>query len=476
MAAGGSAANVWKNNLLPFLLKQGRQASHGDNDDDMSGLAAGPREEQPQSAAAAAAWAPRPMELYAARVKGKTVIKTRTKNKRIKHRRSPSRCKHRAFGNGGRAPANAPVLRVGADCTGLNLGCVALEILGVRPDLIFASENDKATRAMTKHNFRIARGGMCPDIMGRDGATLAAVDIYTAGPPCQSWSSAGKKSGLGDARGCVFLRVLSTIKIVMPACFILENVMGLKTSHKETYARILYSLQRIKDPDGKLTYKVRTKVLNSLEVGGVPQSRQRVYIVGWKRALETQDFSWPDHIPPKPLKLLLKGHVAAEPQSMLDLSPHPQANVAAGLQNLITRHPAAARAFNFNVAAGTPVVLINTGSSPSHGGGGVFVDKSPCLTAAGCRHGGCWVANLNRHLLIEEMEALQGIPEGRLSWPSGTTRSKYRAMVGNSYTVGVIGRIALRLLKTIGKLPLAWRDAWADESQAWDLAAVGRGA
>ena len=76
----------------------------------------------------------------------------------------------------------------------MNLGCVALEILGVRPDLIFASENDKATRAMTKHNFPIARGG--------NDATLAAVDIYTAGPPCQPFSTAGKQAGLGDARGC----------------------------------------------------------------------------------------------------------------------------------------------------------------------------------------------------------------------------------------------------------------------------------
>ena len=158
---------------------------------------------------------------------------------------------------------------------------------------------------------------------------------------------------------------------------------------------------------------------------------------------------------------------------MSDLSSHPQANVAAGLQNLINRHPVAARAFNFNVAAGTPVVLINAASSPSHGGGGVFVDKSPCLTAASCKCSGSWVANLNRHLLIEEMEALQGIPEGRLGWPSGLKASNYGVMVGNSFTVGVIGRIALRLLKAIGKLPSAWRDAWADERQAWNLAAVG---
>ena len=126
--------------------------------------------------------------------------------------------------------------------------------------------------------------------MSRDDATLAAVDIYTAGPPCQSFSTAGKHAGLRDARGCVFLRVLSTIKIVMPACFILENVPGLKTRHKETYAYILHFLQHIEDPDGKWTYKVRTKVLNSLEVGGVPQNHPRVYIVGWKRALETQEF------------------------------------------------------------------------------------------------------------------------------------------------------------------------------------------
>ena len=194
------------------------------------------------------------------------------------------------------------------------------------------------------------------------------------------------------------------------------------------------------------------------------------------RALETQVFSWPDHIPPKPLNLLLKGHVAAEPQSILDLPSHAEANVTAGLKHFINKHPLAAQKFNFNVAAGTPVVLINTVSSASHGGGHVTIDKSPCLTKSCCRNGASWVANLNRHMLIDEMEALQGIPAGRLSWPSGTTRSKYGAMIGNGFTVGVIGRVALRLLKTIGKLPLPWRDAWADESHAWDLAAVGGGA
>ena len=158
----------------------------------------------------------------------------------------------------------------------MNLGCVALEIMGARPDLTFGSEIDARARAMTKHNFPIAKGGMCPDIMGRDDTTLPAVDLYTAGPPCQSFSAAGKHGGLSDARGCVFLRVVDTIRHARPACFVLENVVGLKVNHKEAYARILRSLQHIKDPNGKRTYRARTKVLNSLEVGGVPQNRARV--------------------------------------------------------------------------------------------------------------------------------------------------------------------------------------------------------
>ena len=64
---------------------------------------------------------------------------------------------------------------------------MALEVLGARPDLVFATEKDKATRAMIKHNFPIARGVMCSDITTRDDATLPAVDLYTAGPPCQSF-------------------------------------------------------------------------------------------------------------------------------------------------------------------------------------------------------------------------------------------------------------------------------------------------
>ena len=115
-------------------------------------------------------------------------------------------------------------------------------------------------------------------------------------------------------------------------------------------------------------------------------------------------------------------------------APPKQGNVAAGLQHFITRHSAAARAFAFDVAAGAPVALMNISNSRNHGGGRVYVDKSPCLASSACKNSGYWVVNLNRRLLVEEMEALQGIPLGRLCWPSGMQRSLYSAMIGKGFT------------------------------------------
>ena len=87
---------------------------------------------------------------------------------------------------------------------------------------------------------------MAPDIMARDDGVLPFVDLYTAGPPCQPFSSEGQGAGVHDARGMVFQRVLETIKVVRPTMFILENVTGLK-QHKNTYKFIIHTLQHISE-------------------------------------------------------------------------------------------------------------------------------------------------------------------------------------------------------------------------------------
>lgn len=99
-------------------------------------------------------------------------------------------------------------------------------------------------------------------------------DLLCAGFPCQSFSIAGKRRGFKDARGTLFFDIARILKAKHPAFFILENVPGL-LSHDEgrTFTAILNTLS-------ELGYGVEWQVLNSKSFG-VPQSRKRVYLVGY---------------------------------------------------------------------------------------------------------------------------------------------------------------------------------------------------
>ena len=61
-------------------------------------------------------------------------------------------------------------------------------------------------------------------------------------------------------------------------------------------------------------------------------------------------------------------------------------------------------------------------------------------------------------MVLREMESLQGIPLGRLTWLAGITQSKYVVMIGYACAAGVIGRVALQLLKLVVKLPSTYPD------------------
>ena len=150
----------------------------------------------------------------------------------------------------------------------------------------------------------------------------------------------------------------------------------------------------------------------------------------------------------------LNHKLAAEPQAMAELSQHAQRSLAKGLKTLTTtKHAASANNFAVNVNEGTPVVLVNIHSSDKHGGGHLVVDRCNCLTAGLCKTGGPWIVNLCKRMVLREIETLPGIPPGRLTLPAGIAQSKYAAMIGNAFTAGVIGRVALQLLKLVGKLP-----------------------
>ncbi len=102
---------------------------------------------------------------------------------------------------------------------------------------------------------------------------LPNFDILCAGFPCQSFSIAGKRRGFNDTRGTMFFEVARILKDKRPRYFILENVKGLLNHDRgKTFQTILKILS-------DLGYQTQWQLLNS-KLFGVPQNRERVYIVG----------------------------------------------------------------------------------------------------------------------------------------------------------------------------------------------------
>ena len=115
------------------------------------------------------------------------------------------------------------------------------------------------------------------------------------GPPCQSWSIAGNKKGLGDKRGRLFFDFIRVLKAKKPLFFVLENVPGLVSpKHKD-------ALDRFKKEFKETGYDLSIKLLDSKDFG-VPQDRKRVFFVGHRQDV-AHNFKFPA---PREAKLTLK--------------------------------------------------------------------------------------------------------------------------------------------------------------------------
>lgn len=105
------------------------------------------------------------------------------------------------------------------------------------------------------------------------------VDIVVGGVPCQPWSIAGKQKGFDDPRGKVWFDVIRLLKDNKPKAFVFENVKGLANpKNRDSFRYLLYQFEEI-------GFEVRWKIINSYDYG-VPQDRERVFIVGIRNDVE----------------------------------------------------------------------------------------------------------------------------------------------------------------------------------------------
>lgn len=163
---------------------------------------------------------------------------------------------------------------------------IALESLGAK--CVYSSEWDKSVSEVYYNNFGDYPDG---DITKVDEKTIPSHDILCAGFPCQAFSISGKQRGFEDSRGTLFFDVARIIKAKKPAVVFMENVKNFATHDNGQ------TLQVVKSTMEELGYSFYQKVLNATDYG-VPQKRERIYMVCFRNDLNVEKFSFP-----KPFKL-----------------------------------------------------------------------------------------------------------------------------------------------------------------------------
>lgn len=140
-------------------------------------------------------------------------------------------------------------------------------------ECVYSNEYDKYANSVYRRHY-----GECDqtDIREVPAADIPDHDLLCAGFPCQAFSIAGKRGGFEDTRGTLFFEIARILQHKQPSYLLLENVKGL-LSHQNgrTFQTILAALD-------ELGYDCQWQVLNSKDFG-VPQNRERVFIVGHTR-------------------------------------------------------------------------------------------------------------------------------------------------------------------------------------------------
>ncbi|NCO76230.1 MAG: DNA (cytosine-5-)-methyltransferase [Cyanobacteria bacterium] len=158
---------------------------------------------------------------------------------------------------------------------------------------VFASEWDKYCQEIYLKNYGFLPEGDITKINEND---IPPHDILCAGFPCQAFSISGKQLGFNDTRGTLFFDVARIANYHQPRLLILENVKNFAThDNGKTLKVIIKTLNNI-------GYDVFYKVLNASNFG-VPQKRERIYILGFRKDLRVKNFTFPE-CNGKPTKLI----------------------------------------------------------------------------------------------------------------------------------------------------------------------------
>ena len=294
---------------------------------------------------------------------------------------------------------------------------LALESLGAK--CVYSNEWDEAVRKVYANNFGEIPEG---DITQVDESTIPDHDILCAGFPCQAFSISGKQKGFEDSRGTLFFDVARIVKSKRPKIVFMENVKNFATHDQGR------TLEVVKSTMQELGYIFHAKVLNSVDYG-VPQKRERIYIVCFRNDINVVDFKYPK---PFPLKKHVEDILLEDEQMVKDLYVE--------RSDMYYKNTEDNNYSNKSIRLGT----VNKGGQ----GERIYSTKGIAITLSAygggifAKTGGYYINGRARKLHPRECARIMGFPD---SYKISASNSQAYKQFGNSVVIDVLQLIAYEI-------------------------------
>lgn len=324
------------------------------------------------------------------------------------------------------------LVRIGTDFSGFDTALIALRRLPHIPlQLAFCSDSDQHCKKLLLNFHEPVK--FYDDASSRKQQDELPVDVYIATPPCQPWSSQGKRKGLKDPRGQLLKVPLVYISRHRPRLCMVENVKGLCAKKNRGV------LKGIKQTLQKLKYRVFMGVLNASDFQ-VPQNRQRLFIIAIRQDSYRRTFRWPKKKGKRSLSSVL------DPPRLTDQPGRlPQKKRGRDLAK-----EAYKKVFSTGVDPRKTPVAIDVGCSKAFATYGVDISRTLCYGRA--KTGGFWLSNKGRKMTTEEMMKVSGLnpDEELLGWEKFVSKASFQGMLGNCVPVPLVGSVLQNAMHAAG--------------------------
>lgn len=210
-----------------------------------------------------------------------------------------------------REPEQARVVSLFSGCGGMDLGLSGgFNFLGkwykrLGFDIVWANDINEFACKSYRHN--LGKEIVCGDIWELMGTMPESADVVIGGFPCQDISVNGKQAGVNGSRSGLYKAMVEAVRRLEPKIFVAENVKGLLMQKNKV------SLEKVISDFSSIGYKVNYRLYHAADFG-VPQTRERVFIVGTQPGVNFE--------PPKAI-LSKSEHITSE-QAIADLEEMPE--------------------------------------------------------------------------------------------------------------------------------------------------------